>query len=1204
MRSPNIFKAAATVVALGTCFAVHAQLLEPEAQAFSFQARLSGPGIPQNGTVDLTINIYDVAVGGGAVSGPHNLPGEPIANNVVSVTVPGINVSAFDGGKLWVGVGVNAGAELTPRVPLIAVPYALRVHRVGNTELDDDLILGDGVTSGSLQIYDDQGATAVALFGQPGAGNPHVDVSGTVRMTGFVMTNATGAGLVLTSDANGVGTWQALPPAGGGWSLTGNAGTDPLTNFLGTTDDVPLELRVNGGRALRLEPDATSPNLIGGVANNAVTSGAVGATIAGGGAVPDIFNNPRLNKITDNFGAIGGGRNNLAGNDDPDPENAENATVAGGVTNQATAQAATVGGGDFNTAGATWATVAGGTSNTADAAAATVAGGYANSASADGATIGGGRSNTASGADSTVPGGTSNTATGAGSFAAGSNAAADHDGTFVWADSDAAPFQSTSPNQFLIRASGGVGIGTDAPGATLHIGGTPGVDGLMFPDGSLQTTAATGGGGGHWSANGDHIYNSNAGNVGIGITSPVHPLHVVAPGARAVQGHVTDTTGQTYGVFGQSDSDEGQGLRGWATAATGATYGVLGKSESTAGVGVGGVSPFTGVHGISSGLTGNAAGVVGETLSTTGSGVLGISDATSGVNHGVFGQSSSTQGRGVYGLVGSGTGINYGVYGESTSSGGTGVLGTAPAAGVLGRSTATTGSARGGYFEVNSDEGIGVAAAAMNPSGVTYGVWGQSLSDSGVGVMAYASSLAGQTYGVYAQSDSTDGRGVHAVATATSGNTYGVYGESRTSIDGAGVFGKATADFGVAHGVKGETASTNGSGTYGLATAIWGGRGVTGWSQSEDYGRGVFGLSSASAGPSYGVYGESSSTQGVAVYGDATSASGDTVGVYGQVASPDGRGVYGLATDATGQAAGVFGESASDYGRGVYGLATAEDGATGVYGKATGDHGRAIFGEATGAGLLGRPYGVYGIAFSALNGVGVYGVAPTSGVRGAAAAPTGWAVGVFGSTDSADGRGVYGDAANTGANYGVYGRANIVNGFGVYAEGNMGCSGNKPFRIDHPMDPANKYLFHYSAEGPEPLLIYRGNVVLDGNGETWVDLPEYFEEINRDYHYQLTPIGSAGPNLHIAQEIEGNRFKIAGGRPGLKVSWTVTGVRNDAFVRTVGAPVEKDKPEYERGKYQHPELYGMPPEMGVSYDPTREQRPKLLKEGTPDDSGE
>ena len=141
------------------------------------------------------------------------------------------------------------------------------------------------------------------------------------------------------------------------------------------------------------------------------------------------------------------------------------------------------------------------------------------------------------------------------------------------------------------------------------------------------------------------------------------------------------------------------------------------------------------------------------------------------------------------------------------------------------------------------------------------------------------------------------------------------------------------------------------------------------------------------------------------------------------------------------------------------------------------------------------------------------------------------------------------------------------------------------FTIDHPTDPANQYLSHYCAEGPEPLLIYRGNVILDGNGQAWVTLPEYFEEINRDFHYQLTAIGAPAPNLHVAQEIAGNEFMIAGGPPLTKVSWTVTGVRNDAYVRRHGAPVEHPKREEHRGKYLQPDLYGQPEEMGVHYCP-------------------
>ena len=222
MKNSRSFRRAIGTIAMLACATAHAQLLDPDAQAFSFQARLVGPGIPQNGTVYITVSIYDDPVAPSVVSGPHTLMNQSIANSVVSVTIPGINVGAFDGSKLWVGVRVNMDPELTPRVPLIAVPYALRVHRVGNTELDDDLILGDGVTSGSLQIYDDQGATAIALFGQPGTGNPSIDVAGTVQMTAFKLTTSPGQGFVLTSDANGLGTWQ--PPGGGGgfWSANGD----------------------------------------------------------------------------------------------------------------------------------------------------------------------------------------------------------------------------------------------------------------------------------------------------------------------------------------------------------------------------------------------------------------------------------------------------------------------------------------------------------------------------------------------------------------------------------------------------------------------------------------------------------------------------------------------------------------------------------------------------------------------------------------------------------------------------------------------------------------------------------------------------------------------------------------------------------------------------------------------------------------------
>jgi hypothetical protein len=153
----------------------------------------------------------------------------------------------------------------------------------------------------------------------------------------------------------------------------------------------------------------------------------------------------------------------------------------------------------------------------------------------------------------------------------------------------------------------------------------------------------------------------------------------------------------------------------------------------------------------------------------------------------------------------------------------------------------------------------------------------------------------------------------------------------------------------------------------------------------------------------------------------------------------------------------------------------------------------------------------------------------------------------------------------------------------VYAEGTLVASGTKSFRIDHPHDPENKYLYHYCTESPEPLNVYSGNAILNGIGQADVQLPDYFDAINRDFRYQLTAIGAPAPNLHIARKIHNNAFLIAGGQPGMEVSWRVEATRNDRFVQRYGIPVEMDKPAESRGKYQRPELYDLPWEMSEDY---------------------
>ncbi len=139
------------------------------------------------------------------------------------------------------------------------------------------------------------------------------------------------------------------------------------------------------------------------------------------------------------------------------------------------------------------------------------------------------------------------------------------------------------------------------------------------------------------------------------------------------------------------------------------------------------------------------------------------------------------------------------------------------------------------------------------------------------------------------------------------------------------------------------------------------------------------------------------------------------------------------------------------------------------------------------------------------------------------------------------------------------------------------------FKIDHPLDPENKYLSHSFVESPDMMNVYNGNVVLDDAGEATVELPDWFEALNKDFRYQLTPIGAPGPNLYVAEEITNNQFRIAGGKSGLKVSWQVTGIRQDAYANAHRIPVEEDKPEAERGTYRHPELYGEPKTKAVGY---------------------
>ncbi len=206
-------------------------------------------------------------------------------------------------------------------------------------------------------------------------------------------------------------------------------------------------------------------------------------------------------------------------------------------------------------------------------------------------------------------------------------------------------------------------------------------------------------------------------------------------------------------------------------------------------------------------------------------------------------------------------------------------------------------------------------------------------------------------------------------------------------------------------------------------------------------------------------------------------------------------------------------------------------------------------------------------------------------------------VGVYGSANGSTGQnfGVWGETNSTVSgsffNIGVFGidHASVATSYAgyfvgkVFVSGTLTTSGPKPFTIDHPLDPENKVLHHFAIESPEVLNMYSGNATTDATGKITVNLPEYFSEINKDFRYQLTVIGSFAQAI-IGEEIVGNKFVIETSKPNVKVSWEVKGVRNDGYMKYVNdMSTEEMKPEGQRGKYITPKAFGKAASLGVNY---------------------
>jgi hypothetical protein len=431
--------------------------LYAQGTAFTYQGRLQDNGSPVSGIFDLRFAIYDSLANGALLGGPLTNAATGVTNGLFTATLDFGN--EFPGTARWLEIAVqtNGGGgftTLTPRQQLTPTPYAIFANTASNV-------------TGTL--------AAAQIVGVLTNNAANVNLTGAFSGNGAGLTNLNGAALKLTNV----------------WQTTGNSGTTPGVNFLGTVDNQPVELWAYGGRALRLEPGGPSafqadgvptgaPNVIGGSPSNLVASGVVGAVIGGGGATNyegstvansigaysdfSTIGGGSGNRILTNSGssAIGGGIYNVIA------ANSSYAVISGGYQNiiEPDSSYSSIGGGEQNMTGSSFSVMGGGGFNLIgpNSSYSIVAGGSNNivQSNSPGSIIAGGLNNgVGSGAaNAFVAGGIDNFAGGNDSFVAGENSTDVNSGraennSFVWGDGTR-KCVSQGAHTFVALATGGV----------------------------------------------------------------------------------------------------------------------------------------------------------------------------------------------------------------------------------------------------------------------------------------------------------------------------------------------------------------------------------------------------------------------------------------------------------------------------------------------------------------------------------------------------------------------------------------------------------------------------------------------------------------------------------------------------------------------------------------------------------------------------
>jgi hypothetical protein len=439
-----MFSKSTSWAVFAVCLAVQTLWAANIGTGFSYQGFLENPpGTPVDDTCDFRFRLYDAASGGNLKgTNPQDKSAVAIDLGTFLISDLDFGASAFDGTARWLEMEVKCPSDaafvpLTPRIALTPAVHALALP---------GLYTQQNATSPNLVGgFNGNSATAAAVGATIGGGGSSATPN---KVTDNYGTVGGGEG---NQAGDNTGTAADVP-----YATVAGGHSNRATGYIATI----------GGGDNNLADD--SYTTIGGGQNNIATS--TGCTVSGGmsntaSTVLSTIGGGRFNEASGDASVIGGGQDNVAAGGF--------GTVPGGNANQASGYAASVGGGENNTASTDRSTVGGGSDNTASGFGATVTGGYSNASSGNGTAVSG-SSNIASADYATVPGGRSNQAGGTSSFAAGYKAKVrtpvqvgggdtnGDEGTFVWGDSQAVDIYSTGPNQFVVRAAGGIWLGTNS----------------------------------------------------------------------------------------------------------------------------------------------------------------------------------------------------------------------------------------------------------------------------------------------------------------------------------------------------------------------------------------------------------------------------------------------------------------------------------------------------------------------------------------------------------------------------------------------------------------------------------------------------------------------------------------------------------------------------------------------------------------------